>query len=212
VPTTDPAPTPVDLWVDPVCPWAWMTSRWLLEVAEHRVLDIRWHVMSLAVLNEGREDLPERYRRLLSEGWGPVRVMTAARQKYGAEVTGPLYTALGTRIHRQGLGPGREAMTQALQETGLAPELIDYAEQDTYDRELRASHQEGIDQVGQEVGTPVIALPGPDGTVRAFFGPVVTPAPRGQDALRLWDGLVLLAATPGFYELKRSRSRGPVID
>ncbi|MGW3031445.1 mycothiol-dependent nitroreductase Rv2466c family protein [Streptomyces sp. NPDC001178] len=209
---TSAEPVPVDFWFDPVCPWAWMTSRWLLEVAGHRALDIRWHVMSLAVLNEGREDLPERYRRLLTEGWGPVRVVIGAQQKYGEEVTGRLYTALGERIHRQGLGPSREAIVGALEEAGLAPELSEYADQDTYDRELRASHQEGIDRVGQEVGTPVIALPGPDGTSTAFFGPVVTPAPRGKAALDLWDGLVLLAAAPGFYELKRSRTKGPVFD
>ncbi|MEU6807657.1 disulfide bond formation protein DsbA [Streptomyces sp. NPDC046831] len=205
-------PTPVDFWFDPVCPWAWMTSRWLLEVAEHRALDIRWHVMSLAVLNEGRDDLPERYRRLLTEGWGPVRVVTAAAHKYGDDVTGPLYTALGNRIHRQGLGPSREAIAGALEEAGLAPNLIDYADQDTYDRELRASHREGIDRVGQEVGTPVIALPGPDGTATAFFGPVITPAPHGKAALDLWDGLLLLASSPGFHELKRSRTQGPVFD
>ncbi|MEW1869967.1 disulfide bond formation protein DsbA [Streptomyces caelestis] len=212
MPAAAPAPTPVDFWFDPVCPWAWMASRWLLEVAGHRPLAIRWHVMSLAVLNEGREDLPERYRRLLTEGWGPVRVVTAAAQKYGDDVTGRLYTALGTRIHHQGLGPSREAMAGALEEADLAPGLIEYADQDTYDRELRASHQEGIDRVGQEVGTPVIALPGPDGTRTAFFGPVVTPAPRGRAALDLWDGLLLLAAGPGFFELKRSRTQGPVFD
>lgn len=212
MPAAAPAPTPVDFWFDPVCPWAWMASRWLLEVAGHRPLDIRWHVMSLAVLNEGREDLPERYRRLLTEGWGPVRVVTAAAQKYGDDVTGRLYTALGTRIHNQGLGPSREAMAGALEEAGLTPGLIEYADQDTYDRELRASHQEGIDRVGQEVGTPVIALPGPDGTRTAFFGPVVTPTPRGRAALDLWDGLLLLASSPGFYELKRSRTQGPVFD
>ncbi|MCX2927388.1 disulfide bond formation protein DsbA [Streptomyces sp. NEAU-W12] len=189
-----------------------MTSRWLLEVAGHRPLDIRWRVMSLAVLNEGREDLPERYRRLLTEGWGPVRVVIAAAQKHGDDVTGRLYTALGTRIHQQGLGPSREAIAGALEEAGLAPGLIDHADQDTYDRELRASHQEGIDRVGQEVGTPVIALPGPDGTRTAFFGPVVTPAPRGRAALDLWDALLLLASGPGFCELKRSRPHGPVFD
>ncbi|WP_416237918.1 DsbA family protein [Streptomyces sp. NEAU-W12] len=212
MPAAEPVPTPVDLWFDPVCPWAWMTSRWLLEVAGHRPLDIRWRVMSLAVLNEGREDLPERYRRLLTEGWGPVRVVIAAAQKHGDDVTGRLYTALGTRIHQQGLGPSREAIAGALEEAGLAPGLIDHADQDTYDRELRASHQEGIDRVGQEVGTPVIALPGPDGTRTAFFGPVVTPAPRGRAALDLWDALLLLASGPGFCELKRSRPHGPVFD
>ncbi|MHB9864567.1 mycothiol-dependent nitroreductase Rv2466c family protein [Streptomyces sp. YIM S03343] len=206
-------PTPVDFWFDPVCPWAWMTSRWLLDVAEQRPLDISWHVMSLAVLNEGRGDeLPERYRKLLTEGWGPVRVVTAAQEKYGAAVTGPLYTALGERIHRQGLGPRREAIESALKETGLPVDLADCADQDTHDGALRASHQEGIDRVGQEVGTPVIALPGPDGTTTAFFGPVLTPAPKGEAAARLFDGLLLLSSTPGFYELKRSRTQGPVLD
>ncbi|MFI9778683.1 disulfide bond formation protein DsbA [Streptomyces sp. NPDC051956] len=205
--------TPVDLWFDPVCPWAWMTSRWLLDAARQRDLDIRWHVMSLAVLNEGKEDgLPERYLRLLTEGWGPVRVVTAAREKFGDEVVGPLYTALGTRIHQQGLGPTREVIAAALDEAGLPAELIEYADLDTYDTELRASHQEGIELVGQDVGTPVIAVPGPDGEQLAFFGPVVTPAPRGQAAARLWDGVLLVAGTPGFYEIKRGRTQGPVFD
>ncbi|MFE9251279.1 disulfide bond formation protein DsbA [Streptomyces sp. NPDC007088] len=203
---------PVDLWFDPVCPWAWMTSRWLLEVAEVRRLDIRWHVMSLAVLNEGREDLPERYRRLLTEGWAPVRLVVAARHKYGEDVVGPLYTALGERIHRQGLGPGREALAGALAEAGLPGDLLDETGQDTWDDAVRASHQEGIDLVGEQVGTPVLALPGPEGDRRAFFGPVVTPAPKGEAATRLWDGLLLLAATPGFHELKRTRTQGPVFD
>lgn len=206
-------PTPVDFWFDPVCPWAWMTSRWLLDVAARRPLDIRWHVMSLAVLNEGKGDeLPERYRRLLTEGWGPVRVVTAARHKYGDDITAPLYTALGERIHLQGMDSYREAIDGALQECGLPAELADHADADTYDEAVRAGHREGIDRVGQEVGTPVIALPGPDGTTSAFFGPVITPAPKGQDALNLFEGLLRLAATPGFYELKRSRTQGPVFD
>ncbi|WP_276323120.1 disulfide bond formation protein DsbA [Streptomyces sp. H23] len=212
-PTEPPSrPVAVDFWFDPVCPWAWMTSRWLLEVAERRPLDIRWRLMSLAVLNEGREDLPERYRRLLTEGWAPVRLVAAAQRKYGDEVTGRLYTALGTRIHVQGLGPTREALAGALQDAGLPPELLDETGVDTWDADVRASHQEGIDHVGEEVGTPVIALPGPDGTRRAFFGPVVSPAPRGEAATRLWDGLLLLAATPGFHELQRTRTQGPVFD
>ncbi|GAA4804336.1 disulfide bond formation protein DsbA [Streptomyces ziwulingensis] len=211
-PETETPAVPVDFWFDPVCPWAWMTSRWLLEVAGRRPLDIRWHIMSLAVLNEGREDLPERYRRLLTEGWAPVRLVVAARRKYGDEVTGRLYTALGTHIHRQGLGPAREALGKALREADLPADLLDQADTDTWDPDVRASHRDGIDRVGEEVGTPVIALPGPDATRTAFFGPVVTPAPRGEAATRLWDGLLLLASTPGFYELKRTRTQGPVFD
>ncbi|GLF93682.1 mycothiol-dependent nitroreductase Rv2466c family protein [Streptomyces yaizuensis] len=202
--------TPVDFWFDPLCPWAWMTSRWVLEVEKVRDIEVRWHVMSLAVLNEDKlDELPEEYREKLKDAWGPVRVVVAAAQEHGEEVLGSLYTALGTRIHNRDEGPTREAIAGALQEVGLPAGLIEYADRDTYDTELRASHAEGIDKVGQEVGTPVIAVPGADGEQIAFFGPVVTPAPTGEAAAKLWDGTLLVAATPGFYEIKRTRTAGP---
>ncbi|MER0428361.1 mycothiol-dependent nitroreductase Rv2466c family protein [Streptomyces microflavus] len=206
--------TPADFWFDPLCPWAWMTSRWILEVEKVRDIEVRWHVMSLAVLNEDKlDDLPEEYRDLLeNKAWGPVRVVVAAQQLHGDEVVGPLYTALGTRIHNNGEGPTREAVAGALEDVGLPAELAEYADKDTYDTELRASHKEGIDKVGQEVGTPVIAVPGADGEQVAFFGPVVTPAPKGEDAAKLWDGTLLVASIPGFYEIKRTRTQGPIFD
>ncbi|MEV7296022.1 DsbA family protein [Streptomyces microflavus] len=206
--------TPADFWFDPLCPWAWMTSRWILEVEKVRDIEVRWHVMSLAVLNEDKlDDLPEEYRDLLeNKAWGPVRVVVAAQQLHGDEVVGPLYTALGTRFHNNGEGPTREAVAGALKDVGLPAELAEYADKDTYDTELRASHKEGIDKVGQEVGTPVIAVPGADGEQVAFFGPVVTPAPRGEDAAKLWDGTLLVASIPGFYEIKRTRTQGPIFD
>ena len=201
---------PADFWFDPLCPWAWMTSRWMLEVEKVRPVDVRWHVMSLAVLNEDRHDeLPADYVEFLKDAWGPVRVVAAAREEHGDDVVGPLYTALGTRYHNQGLPRTRETLVAALAEAGLPAELADHAERDTYDPQLRASHKEGIDKVGQDVGTPVIAVPGPDGTQMAFFGPVVTPAPRGEEAARLWDGTLMVASIPGFYEIKRTRTAGP---
>jgi predicted DsbA family dithiol-disulfide isomerase len=207
---TENTPTPADFWFDPLCPWAWMTSRWMLEVEKVRPVQVRWHVMSLAVLNEDKLDtLPEQYREALSQAWGPVRVVIAARELHGDEVVGKLYTALGTRFHNQGKPKTREVLIEALEEVGLPADLADYAEKDTYDTELRASHKEGIDKVGQDVGTPVIAVPGADGTQIAFFGPVVTPTPRGEQAANLWDGTLLVASVPGFYELKRSRTAGP---
>ncbi len=206
--------TPADFWFDPLCPWAWMTSRWILEVEKVRDIEVRWHVMSLAVLNEDKlDDVPEEYRDLLeNKAWGPVRVVTAAQQLHGDEVVGPLYTALGTRFHNNGEGPTREAIAGALKDVGLPEDLLEYADKDTYDTELRASHNEGIDKVGQEVGTPVIAVPGADGEQVAFFGPVVTPAPKGEEAAKLWDGTLLVASIPGFYEIKRTRTQGPIFD
>ncbi|MFD9456712.1 DsbA family protein [Streptomyces sp. NPDC059985] len=203
--------TPVDFWFDPLCPWAWMTSRWMVEVEKVRDVEVRWHVMSLGVLNEDKlDELPETYRKLLGpEAWIPVRVVTAAQQKHGKEITGKLYTALGTRIHNEGRGNTAEVVAEALAEVGLPAELADYGTSDEYDAELRASHNDGINRVGQEVGTPVISVPGADGTDVAFFGPVVTPTPRGDDAARLWDGTLLVASTPGFFEIKRTRDKGP---
>ncbi|AUG77235.1 DSBA oxidoreductase [Kitasatospora sp. MMS16-BH015] len=198
-----------DFWFDPVCPWAWMTSRWMLEVEKLRPVDTRWHVMSLAVLNEHNENLPEQYREAIKKAWGPVRVVIAAAQAHGEKVIGPLYTELGTRFHNQALPNERATIEAALVAAGLPAELADAAESDAYDEALRASHQEGISLVGQDVGTPVIAVDGPDGDRVAFFGPVVTPTPRGEAAARLWDGTVLVASTPGFYEIKRTRTAGP---
>ncbi|TJZ55830.1 DsbA family protein [Streptomyces piniterrae] len=213
---SETAKTPADFWFDPLCPWAWLTSRWMLEVEKVRPVEVRWHVMSLAVLNENKlDELPEAYREAMLPGgsaWGPVRVCIAAEQQYGTEVLGRLYTALGTRLHNEGRGRGRETILDALAEAGLPAELADAADSDAYDKQLRASHKEGIDLVGQEVGTPVIAVPGSDGEQIAFFGPVVTPAPKGEQAAKLWDGTLMVASIPGFYEIKRTRTQSPSFD
>lgn len=197
---------PVDFWFDPICPWAWMTSRWMVEVSAVRPVDVTWRVMSLAVLNEGR-DLPAEYRDLMARAWGPVRVVTAAAQLHGPEYVKPLYDALGTRIHPGGRKDFEAVVVAALAEVGLPAALAGYAGSEEFDPQLRASHQAGISQVGQDVGTPVIAV---DGVT--FFGPVVTPAPRGEAAAKLWDGVLAVASTPGFYELKRSRDQEPIFD
>jgi protein-disulfide isomerase-like protein with CxxC motif len=199
--------TPVDFWFDPLCPWAWIASRWLLEVQKVRPVTPRWHVMSLAVLNDGKEDLPEQYRELLAQAWGPVRVAIAAEQKFGPEVLLPLYTALGTRFHHEQAAKDRATVEAALAEAGLPTDLADAMDDSSYDEALRASHHDGMDRVGYEVGTPVISVNGV-----SFFGPVVSPIPRGDDAARLWDGVLAVAGTDGFFELKRSRTRDPIFD
>ena len=199
----------VEMWFDPRCPWAWITSRWLLEVEKVRPVRIRFHVMSLSVLNEGRENLPERYKEGLAKGWGPVRVAIAAEQKYGNEVLRDLYTALGTRAHLQKRELDNETLVEVLTGLGLDPALAEAADSTEYDEALRTSHDAGMAPVGLDVGTPVIHAPGPDGATIAFFGPVVTPAPKGEAAGRLWDGVLLVAGTPGFYEIKRTRDVPP---
>ncbi|MFC6883910.1 DsbA family protein [Actinomadura yumaensis] len=200
------ARTPVDFWFDPLCPWAWLTSRWILEVEKLRPVDVRWHVMSLAVLNEDK-DVPEEYRKALEGAWGPVRLCVAAEQKYGSEVLGRLYTELGTRRHNERQKFGPELYEAALEAAGLDPALAAAADSTDYDTAVRASHKDGIDRVGQEVGTPVIEVEG-----HAFFGPVVTPAPRGEAAVKLFDGVLAVASTDGFFELKRTRDRDPIFD
>jgi predicted DsbA family dithiol-disulfide isomerase len=195
--------TPVDFWFDPLCPWAWMSSRWLLEVEKVRPIAPSFHVMSLAYLNADK-DIPEAYRKKLEPAWGPVRVAVAAAQAEGDQVLLPLYTALGNRIHLEGRDIDRALIVEALEEVGLPRSLADAAESTAYDEDLKKSHHAGMDQVGMEVGTPVISTEGV-----AFFGPVVTPAPKGEAAGRLWDGVLLVAATPGFFELKRTRDQDP---
>ena len=199
--------TTVDFWFDPLCPWAWIASRWVLEVEKERPVTARWHVMSLAVLNEGKEDMPERYQELMAQAWGPVRVCIAAEQKFGPEVLLPLYTALGTRFHHEQAPKDRATIEAALAEAGLPTDLADAMDDSSYDEALRASHHDGMDRVGYEVGTPVISV---DGT--SFFGPVVSPIPRGDAAAQLWDGVLKVAKTDGFFELKRSRTRDPIFD
>ncbi|MEU5554439.1 MULTISPECIES: disulfide bond formation protein DsbA [unclassified Micromonospora] len=199
----------VDMWFDPICPWAWITSRWLLEVERVRDIDVRYHVMSLSVLNEGRE-LPEAYQEIMKTGWGPVRVCIAVGQRYGPDAVRNLYTAMGTRIHLGKEARGPELYAAALTDAGLDPALASAADDASLDAALRESHEAGMRPVGTEVGTPVVHAPGPDGKQVAFFGPVVTPAPKGEAAGRLWDGVMLVAGTPGFFELKRSRDIDPI--
>jgi len=195
-----------EMWFDPICPWAWMTSRWLMEVERVRPVEVTWSVMSLSVLNADRE-MPEEYRSMMDRAWGPVRVVVAAAREHGPKVIKPLYDAMGTRIHLGGEKDYLQVIVPALQEVGLPADLLRFATSTEVDDDLRASHDRGIALVGEDVGTPVVSVGGV-----VFFGPVVSPAPRGEAAGRLWDGCLLVAGTPGFFELKRTRTVEPIFD
>ncbi|MGO1511085.1 MAG: mycothiol-dependent nitroreductase Rv2466c family protein [Actinomycetaceae bacterium] len=198
-------PHDVDLWFDPHCPWAWMTSRWLTEVAAARDLNLHLHLMPLVIVNEGK-DVPADYRAGLDKQWGVVRVFQAAKNRLTDEEFAALYTAVGTKFHPEERPKGDlTVVAEALAELGLPADLVDSAEDTSLDEAFRATTQAAQDLVGDDVGVPVIKY-----GEGAFFGPVVTPAPTGEDALRLWDGFALVVSVPGMYELKRSRTSGPI--
>jgi 2-hydroxychromene-2-carboxylate isomerase len=202
-----PVKSQADFWFDPLCPWCWITSRWILEVEKVRDIETNFHIMSLAVLNENKEDLPDEYRDRLKEAWKPVRVLMAAEQDKGDEVLAPLYKAMGTRIHNQGNKDFDDVIKGSLEEVGLPAELADAANTDKFDDAIRKSHHAGMDAVGDDVGTPTIHVNGV-----AFFGPVLSRIPRGEEAGKLWDASVTFASYPHFWELKRTRTEPPQFD
>ena len=202
------ATTAVDFWFDPVCPFSWIGSRWLLEVERLRPVAIRWHIMSLYLLNAQRTDDP-RYVEYLLDVTGPARVMSAAAERCGDGVLRDLYTAFGVRIFDHWRYPSavecREAMRAALAETRLPAGLLERCDDAGVDDALRRSHTAGVAPVGDEAGTPTIHVGG-----TALYGPVLNAIPRGEAAVRVFDGAVLLAGVPDFFELKRTRTAEPV--
>lgn len=197
---------PVRMWFDPICPWAWLTSRWLLEVAKYRPIDVTFSVMSLAVLNEGK-DIPEEYRRLMADSWGPLRVLARTAQGEDKKSLALLYAAMGERLHGAKRRDLPQIVDEAVTECGLPRDVMSCYESAEWDAAVRESHGAAVALVGDNVGTPVVAV----GDV-AFFGPVLTPVPRGEEAVRLWDGVLAVASVPSFYELKRTRTDPPLCD
>lgn len=184
------------------------------EVAAVRDVEVEWKVMSLAILNDGKE-IPPEYAEAMAAAWGPVRVCIAAEVEYAGQrpgVVGELYTAMGTRFHLQGRTDFQKVIEESVAEVGLPETLAQAAQDPSYDEALRASHDDGTRLVGPDAGTPIVAIPDRDGVEIGLFGPVVTPAPLGEDAARMWDGFVLMAQTPGFYEIKRTRDVDPQFD
>ena len=198
--------TEAEFWFDPVCPWAWMTSRWILEVEKVRDISVKWNLFSLAHLNRDKE-LPEDYKSRLIRSWQTTRVIAAAQKAQGTQITLPLYTAISSRIHLKKMEVEMPLFEEALAEVGLDTSLANAMNDASFNAAIIESHERGIALVGNDVGTPIISVGG-----AAFFGPVISPAPKGEEAGKLWDGVVGVASYPGFFEIKRSRTVGPIFD
>jgi len=198
--------TKAEFWFDPMCPWAFITSRWILEVSKVRDIEISWNIFSLPHLNRDRE-MPERYKTIFANSWSCTRIIKAVENQFGKEKTLPLYTAISTRIHVQKESVSQDLLIYALSEIGVDSKFALEMNNSDWDKEIIQSHERGIKLVGDDVGTPIIAING-----IGFFGPVISPAPKGEDAGKLWDGVVLSASYPGFFEIKRSRTVGPIFD
>ncbi len=198
--------TKAEFWFDPMCPWAFITSRWILEVEKVRDIEVSWNIFSLPHLNKDRE-MPEKYKAIFASSWACARVIKAVENQYGKEKTLPLYTAISTRIHVQKESVSQDLLIEALKEIGLDSKFALEMNNSDWDKEIIQSHERGLKLVGDDVGTPIIAING-----IGFFGPVISPAPKGEEAGKLWDGVVLSASYPGFFEIKRSRTVGPIFD
>ena len=198
--------TKAEFWFDPVCPWAFITSRWMLEVAKVRDIEVTWNIFSLPHLNKDRE-MPEKYKAIFANSWSCTRVIKSVEKDFGKEKTLPLYTAISTRIHVLKEAVSKDLLSDSLKEVGLDSKYLAEMENSDWDKQIIESHERGVKLVGDDVGTPIIAING-----IGFFGPVISPAPKGEEAGKLWDGVVLSASYPGFFEIKRSRTVGPIFD
>jgi hypothetical protein len=198
--------TKAEFWFDPMCPWAFITSRWILEVEKVRDIEISWNIFSLPYLNKDRE-MPEKYKAIFANSWSCARVIKSVEKDFGKEKTLPLYTAISTRIHVLKEAVSKDLLGDSLKEVGLDSKYLAEIENSDWDKQIIESHERGIKLVGDDVGTPIIAING-----IGFFGPVISPAPKGEEAGKLWDGVVLSASYPGFFEIKRSRTVGPIFD
>lgn len=207
--STGDATAEVNFWADPACPWAWLTANWLLEVEQVRPVSVRFHVMSLAVLNgahpvgvKPEEQIPEQWREFFVKSLGPVRVLAAVEQSGGS--VRDAYLAFGRALHHRKVDYD-EVVSTVVAELGLDAALVDAALAGEHDETLFAEHRAGMDPVGPDVGAPVIHVDG-----SAIFGPVVSPNPAGERAGQVWDAVRVLNSTDEFFELKRTRTRDPI--
>lgn len=198
----------VDFYWDAVCPWCWITSRWMVDVAQQKTINVNWKLFSLKKINEGR-DMAERFRISHAMGLRALRVAAAVREGHGNEGLGKLYTALGVRKHHDQADIGEISVLQdALKESGLPTELASAADDEKWDAVIDADMDQAKAKAGTDVGVPLIVLDAGEGP--GFFGPVFSPAPTGEAAVTMWDAMVAAGRTPGFFEFKRSRDTGPV--